>query len=172
MQQAKHGGGVCEAPVTEGAGELPESAPPPQFSDASAPQLPTSAGQPASVQGLLAEMEDTFDDNALLERKLDDKEWAALLAALTPAEYAACVSKVSLAFDQTRVATLLAGALAAFTSAHLATAIQSADTLSRENMLKTLAPKVVDLQANGGVVLSVLSDWERLVAKDVLPQAA
>ena len=52
MQQAKHGGGVCEAPVTEGAGELPESAPPPQFSDASAPQLPTSAGQPASVQGL------------------------------------------------------------------------------------------------------------------------
>ena len=74
MQQAKHGGGVCEAPVTEGAGELPESAPPPQFSDASAPQLPTSAGQPASVQGLLAEMEDTFDDNALLERKLDDKD--------------------------------------------------------------------------------------------------
>ena len=84
--------------------------------------------------------------------------------------HALTLPQVSLTFDQARVAELVGRVLAekgTLTCAHTAQALQASQGLSRQLVLKALAPLCVDLESDGALIVSVLTEWERVLARDI-----
>jgi len=63
---------------------------------------------PPSLPILLNDMQQSINDFALISQKLSDPQWVALFRSLTPVEFGSVISCVNTAFDQPRVAMLLA----------------------------------------------------------------
>ena len=130
---------------------------------------------PPSLPILLNEMQQSINDFALISQKLSDPQWVALFRSLSPVEFGSVISCVNTAFDQPRVAMLLAPHLhqgAGIQCVDVAAAIPKSSAQHRAVMAQRLLPLCTDAKQNHALVRAELSDWEQTVAQRVLEDAA
>lgn len=125
---------------------------------------------------LLDEMRSSINDYELISQKLLDPQWVELFRSLSPTEFGSVISCVNVAFDQPRVALLLAPHLhqgSGIQCADAAAAIRMASaTQHRAVMAQRLLPLCSDAEQNSNLVRAELNDWEQTVAHQVLEAAA
>ena len=147
-----------------------------------AAQPPPSAAWPAAsqqgpptLQLLLQEMDQNIDDLSMFRYKLTAPEqrerWLPLLSSLPPAEFGDVVGRVSLEFDQPKVAALLAGDLAPPpTSEHIIAAVRKGAWCYRAAIVTAMAPLCTSLDDAGATAIrQELSEWDRVVVASSLP---
>ena len=125
------------------------------------------------MAGLKVLMDRAFDDFSmltdLLVRPENAETWKPLLETLSPADFAAVVGAVNIQFDQPKVAELLARQLrGGVTTEHIIKVIKKAAQGQPPTIIKKLAPLCIDMQQNVNAIEAELSEWDRILTKQVL----
>jgi hypothetical protein len=141
-------------PVSYGGNEKNSTAVP------SAPPMPTSTGY--TFKKLLEELSSCVSVTSKLEELLIDPQWKSILSRITPKEFDAVLKKVMQDFDKIDVANLLCPQIQNFTCAYAASILGSVSNFLRIQLVQAMLPNIVDLDANKSVLLSRLSEWERV----------
>jgi Arrestin (or S-antigen), N-terminal domain len=127
-----------------------------------------------SVPALLSLMRSSLNDFDLIQEKICEPAWIDLFHQICADEYASIVGHVH-AFDQTRVAVLLAPfvnrAAQGFTCAYAAAAIRRAADDHRAHMAQTLIPLCTDVSEHHDRIMSELNGWEQVVTEGILVEA-
>jgi Arrestin (or S-antigen), N-terminal domain len=127
-----------------------------------------------SVPALLSLMRSSLNDYDLIQEKICEPAWIDLFHQISADEYASIVGHVH-AFDQTRVAVLLAPFVnrseQGFTCAYAAAAIRLAAEDHRAHMAQTLIPLCTDVSDHHDLIMSELNGWEQVVTEGILVQA-
>lgn len=126
-----------------------------------------------TMAGLKVLMDRAFDDFSmltdLLVRPENAETWKPLLETLSPADFAAVVGAVNIQFDQPKVAELLARQLrGGVTTEHIIKVIKKAAQGQPPTIIKKLAPLCIDMQQNVNAIEAELSEWDRILTKQVL----
>lgn len=125
-------------------------------------------GPPGAYPSLLALLDATYDDHAMLQGLLagpDAPAWRALLASLTPPAFGEVVGKVNLEFDQPKVALYLANSLPRpLPAAYVVCAVRAASKNVRASIASALLPLCdrEDVRAQQGAIVGSLDEWERI----------
>lgn len=139
-----------------------------------------------SVSGLLDAMASCMNGFNLIEELLVQPEWVAVFRGITPEEYGNIIERVNIAFDQSRVATLLtpyvnggvggnnnnnSNSSSSFTCQYAAAAVRNASTWNRANMTQQLVSLCVDIATEHELIRAELNEWERCVTAQNFEQA-
>ena len=174
------------AAMSPGKAELPMNVPsglPPSL-PSGLPSGPPEAAEPghrharAPSHGLgetfpllLAALEESADDLAVIERYAEDPEFGPALGALSPVQFGRLVGKVKSGFDQPRAAELLARALKdRLTAEHVAAALADSG-MCREHrvaLVRALSGECADVLINAKAILGALSGWEQAQCRRIL----
>jgi hypothetical protein len=125
-----------------------------------------------SLQALLKEVEMSISAKSTIEGRIADPSWKnAVFAQLQPNDLVMIVKKVTMEFDQTDVAVLIAPAVSNFTCAYIVALVRSVSDWMRTQFVQKLLQFCTDLQTNSGLILAELSDWERISTERDFEQA-
>jgi len=128
---------------------------------------------PPSLPLLLNAMKTSINDYELVAQKSLDEEWISLFQKMSPDEFGSVIACVHLAFDQPRVALLLASHLhqgRGIQCADAAAAIRNAFPQHRAVMAQRLLPLCTDAKQNHERVRTELNEWERTVTSGVFEE--
>jgi hypothetical protein len=81
---------------------------------------------------------------------------------LAPYEFDAILKKVMMDFDKVDVANLLCPHIQNFTCVYAVAILRSVSHFLRIQFVQAMLPHIVDLDANKSVLLTELSEWERV----------
>lgn len=129
---------------------------------------------PPSVPTLLKDLASCINGYELVAHRAEDPQWIRLFRGMSSNDYGDAIASVQSAFDQPRVALLLAPHLnggSGIRCADAAAAVRAASAQHRAVMAQRLLPLCTDAHANHGSVRDELSDWERTVAHRALENA-
>ena len=119
-------------------------------------------------------MKTSIYDYELIAQKIADDAWVNLFQHLSADEYGSIVAAVDPAFDQPRVASLLAPLLhegQGTQCADAAAAIRHASPQHRAVMAQRLLPLCTDATQNYALVRAELTEWEQTVANEAFEDA-
>lgn len=122
-----------------------------------------------SLENLLKEMLGSMDDYDILQAKLLDPEWRAILTSISCSEFGSIIAHVNLDFDQPRVAALVATQLVAnntFTCQYCKAALENTADWNRVSMTHRLLPFCCDFVQESHVLASALTPWELTLTAD------
>jgi hypothetical protein len=119
-------------------------------------------GGEATLQGLLKELGSSISAKTTIRDRIADGNWDGVFASLQPRDFAAILGKVTLDFDQAEVADMVASKIPNFSCAHVVAAHHAVTEWIREQVVRKLLPHTKDLNSNSNVILSELTDWERI----------
>jgi hypothetical protein len=127
---------------------------------------------PASVELLISEMRTSINDYEIVSEKLMDERWTQVFQDLTPEQFGSILSCVHVAFDQPRVALLLAPHLSrGLTCEYIVAAIRNTTDHHRAMMLQRLLPHCTDASINHSLIRSELNEWETTLVNTALEDA-
>lgn len=119
-------------------------------------------GGEATLQSLLKKLGSSVSAKATIADRIADDNWDSVFASLQPRDFAAILGKVTIDFDQAEVADMVASKIPNFSSAHVVAAYRIVAEWVREQVVRKLLPHTKDLETNSNVILSELTDWERI----------
>jgi len=119
-------------------------------------------GGEATLQGLLKELGSSISAKTTIGDRIADGNWDGVFASLQPRDFAAILGKVTIDFDQAEVADMVASKIPNYSCAHVVAAYHAVTEWVREQVVRKLLPHTKDLQSNSNVILSELTDWERI----------
>jgi hypothetical protein len=138
-----------------------------QVESSFAPSAPLAPSTRPSLAALLQEMIFSINDFEIVSTKLQDASWASLLANLSPGDFGSVLAHVNMDIDQPRVAELLARRMGSkFRCEHCKAAAQNAAEWNKTTTVQRLLPFCVDFTANNGIILEVISEWDRMVTRN------
>jgi hypothetical protein len=129
---------------------------------------------PASVELLLSEMRTSINDYEIVAENLMDERWTEVFQDLTPEQFGSILACVHVAFDQPRVALLLAPYLSrggGLTCEYIVEAIRNTTDHHRAMVLQKLLPHCTDASINHNLIRSELNEWETTLVNTVLEEA-
>jgi hypothetical protein len=126
----------------------------------SAPLVPTSTEY--TVARLLDDLSSCLTVKFKLEELLTDPQWESVISLLAPYEFDAILKKVMMDFDKVDVANLLCPHIQNFTCVYAVAILRSVSHFLRIQFVQAMLPHIVDLDANKSVLLTELSEWERV----------
>lgn len=130
-----------------------------------------------TIEKLSQVMDDTFDDLRAIHGMLASAEqdaWRALFASLSPEQFGTIVGQVNLETAQPSTAELLARQLGGrMCSSYLLAALDRCSAQYKPQLVKAVAPMCAsDLAANREAIESRLSEWEKILSRSALDDAA
>lgn len=145
--------------------------------DAPAAPAATMLKEPGSMEALKELMDRSLDDLSMLKDLLATPEsaaaWTPLFGSLEPSSFGKLIGEVNLQFDQPGVAELLGKQLSGgVTAQHIVAAIKHAAPNQPPTIVKKLVPLCNDLSANVDAIEAGLSEWEKIMTKQVLHPSA
>ena len=130
---------------------------------------------PPSIPILLNELNSSIADFELVSQKLLDPQWVQLFRSMSADELGSIIGAVQAAFDQPRVAMLLAPHLhkgRGIQCVDVAAVLRTTSAQHRPVMVQRLLPLCTDAKEKNKLVRAELTDWEQTVAHAVLEDAA
>jgi hypothetical protein len=136
-----------------------------------ASKTPSTSTSPPSLKVLLQDIDDSLQDEQIIQAKLIDQAWtsAAFFDKMSPQDYGSVVQQISSDFEQPSVAERLARQIRSFSCAHCVAALRCTTEWNRGSVLEKLLPYCTDISTNH--TLSELTDWEKMVGETVLESA-
>jgi hypothetical protein len=131
----------------------------------------TATATPISLKTLFAEMKNSVADLEIVRGHVADPAWASIFQTMSPTDFGRVIQHVDLAFDQPKIASVLAAKIPNVTCQYVVAAVRAASDWNRSTMVERLVPLVTDLVANQHIILAQLSDWDKVVTERVFQQA-
>lgn len=130
--------------------------------------VPEVYGEP-SIELFLDAMKKTSNHLGLANQKTNENSWSKVWQNLSPTNYRAILGEVHLDFRKGEVAVVLAKKSSNnFTCAHVASGTKSCPDWMKAGLVDELLKYVTDFNENKNVIISQLSDWEKLVLRESL----
>eukprot|EP00560_Eucampia_antarctica_P008623 CAMPEP_0197826136 /NCGR_PEP_ID=MMETSP1437-20131217/3125_1 /TAXON_ID=49252 ORGANISM="Eucampia antarctica, Strain CCMP1452" /NCGR_SAMPLE_ID=MMETSP1437 /ASSEMBLY_ACC=CAM_ASM_001096 /LENGTH=556 /DNA_ID=CAMNT_0043426431 /DNA_START=59 /DNA_END=1729 /DNA_ORIENTATION=+ len=128
-----------------------------QFTDNSADP------EQASLPALLQKIDFSINAKSTIQELINDVSWnRQLFSTLQPQDLADIVKRVTMEFDQTDVAAMIAQVISNFTTYHVVSLLRTLATWTRIQLVQRLLPYCKDISTNSSVILADLTDWEKV----------
>lgn len=130
--------------------------------------VPTDENEEPALAVLLGYMKKTTNHQGLILQKTKDERWKHVFATLSADDYGRILGEVQLDFRKPDIAEILAQSIATFTCHHAVQGAKASPDWMRGAVIGTVLPYITDLDENKSVLVSQLSDWEKLLLEEAL----
>ena len=134
--------------------------------NSTATAIPSAPPMPSQTQytlpHLLEELSSCLSIKFKLEEMLIDPQWKSTISSLKPYEFDSILQKVTLDFDKVDVANIICPHIHDFTCVYAVAILRSVSNFLRVQFVQAMLPHICDLQENKRVLLTELSDWEKV----------